>query len=191
MSSFEYLLLFAAVILGLAVSELAIATHRLVNTSERVRWDWLTPLAAVVVFLKIVTQWWSWYSAETLPGGLRFEMFIGVIIGGVMLFLLAAMVLPEASHNGAEVNLARHYERVRTRFWLMSAAHWVVMTAVSTWAQIAIGGARYSGFSVVYLIVPVTAALAFIRNRWVHTLALLGLIALYFAQFYGQQLGHA
>ena len=74
-------------------------------------------------------------------------MFIGVIIGGVMLFLLAAMVLPEASHNGAEVNLARHYERARTRFWLMSAAHWVVMTAVSTWAQIAIGGARYSWVS--------------------------------------------
>ncbi len=191
MSPFEYLLLFAAVILGLAVSELAIASHRLVNASERVRWDWLSPLAAIVIFLKIVTQWWTWYSAESLPGGLRFEMFIGVIIGGVMLFLLAAMVLPEASHGAATVDLAAHYQRIRRRFWLLFAAHWAVMTAVSTWAQIAVGGARYSGVSVVYLIVPVTAGLAFVRPRWIHGLALVALGGLYVAQFYGQQLGHS
>jgi len=190
MASFEYLLLFAAVILGLAVSELAIATHRLVNTNERVRWDGLAPLAASVVFLKIITQWWSWYAAESLPGGLRFEMFIGVIVGGVLLFLLAAMVLPEASHGNAEVNLAHHFERVRRRFWLTFAAHWVVATAVSIWAQVALAGAHFSPFSWAYLMVPVTVGLALVRSRWIQALALIGMNALYLMQFYGQQLGH-
>lgn len=142
-SPFEYLLLFAAVILGLAVSELAIASHRLFNASERVRWDWLSPLAAALVFLQIITQWWSWYSAQTFPGGLRFEMFIGVIVGGVLLFLPAAMVLPEVSHGAGPILLASHYERVRRRFWMVFTLHWVVVTAVSAWAKVALGGAAH------------------------------------------------
>jgi hypothetical protein len=189
MSPFEYLLLFAAVILGLAISELAIATHRLVSAGARVRWDWLAPLAAIVVFLKIITQWWAWYAAEALPGGLRFEMFIGVVIGGVLLFLLAATALPVA-HGPVEISLADHYQQVRRRFWLLFAAHWVVVTAVSTWAQVSLVGARYSGPSWGYLVVPAALALAFIRSWWLHGLALLTFTGLYVTQFFGQQLVH-
>ncbi|MFN8582771.1 MAG: hypothetical protein U0163_17570 [Gemmatimonadaceae bacterium] len=188
MTPFEYLLLFAAIILGLAVSELAIACHRLVGASARVRWDWLSPLAAILVFLKIITQWWSWYAAQSLPGGLRFEMFIGVIVGGVLLFLLAAMALPDVRESNTEVNLAEHYERVRRRFWLLFAVHWVVVTAVSTWAQVVVAGAHFSGVSLVYLIVPVAVALAYVRSRWLHGAALLGLGTLYIVQFLGRQL---
>lgn len=86
MSPFEYLLLFAAVILGLAISELALASHRLVSASDRVEWDWLSPMAATVIFLKIVTQWWSWYAAQFFPGGLRFEMFIAVVLAACCCF---------------------------------------------------------------------------------------------------------
>jgi len=189
MSPFEYLLLFAAVILGLAVSELAIATHRLVSAGARVRWGWLAPLAAIVAFLKIITQWWAWYAGESLPGGLHFEMFVGVVFGGVLLFLLAATALPE-THNTAEIDLADHYQQVRRRFWLLFAAHWVVATAVSIWAQVSLAGAHYSGFTWAYLVVPVALALAFIRSRWLHGMALLAFTGLYVAQFFGQQLVH-
>ena len=187
MEPFEYQLLFAAVILGLAISELALSVHRLVSASDRVHWDWLAPLAAVLVFLKIITQWWSWYAAQALHGGLRFEMFIAVMGGGVLLFLLAAMVLPDVKH-GDSVNLAHYYERVRRRFWVLLTLHWLVATAVSVWAQVAVGGARFSFASPVYLIVLLTLGLAFIRARWVHGLALLALCGLYLAQFFGQQL---
>lgn len=37
MSPFEYLLLLASVILGLAVSDLAMSTHRLLDAGRRVR----------------------------------------------------------------------------------------------------------------------------------------------------------
>ena len=38
MGAFEYLLLFAAVILGLAISDLAISLHLLLNAGKKVKW---------------------------------------------------------------------------------------------------------------------------------------------------------
>jgi hypothetical protein len=55
MGQFEYLLILASVILGLAVSDIAVSLNRLLEV--RVRWDWLAPLAAVLAFLKITAQW--------------------------------------------------------------------------------------------------------------------------------------
>ena len=187
MTPFEYLLMFAAVILGLAVSELAIKCHRLTAHGTPVRWDWLSPLAAFVVLLKIITQWWSWYGAQLLPGGLRFEMFIVVVIGAVLLFLLAAVALPETGHADG-VDLRQYYETTRRRFWLLFAAHWALATALSIWAEVVVGGAIYSGLSFTYLVVPVSVAMAFIRYRWMHGLVLAALAVVYTAQFFGQQL---
>ena len=81
MAPFEYLLLFAAVVLGLAVCELAIGLNRLLAFGGAVKWDWLTPLAALLAFLKIVTQWWNWHGAVALAAGMTFEMYLLVLVG--------------------------------------------------------------------------------------------------------------
>ena len=47
MSPFEYLLAFAAVVLGLATSDLAMSLNKLLNAGSRVRWGLLAPLAAL------------------------------------------------------------------------------------------------------------------------------------------------
>ena len=90
MSPFEYLLTFAAIVLGLAVTDLAMGLSRLLHAGSRVTWGLLTPLAAIVVFLKIISQWWTWYAAQSMAQTASFEMFIVVMIGAVLLFLLAA-----------------------------------------------------------------------------------------------------
>src|SRR5437773_12112439 len=105
MSPFEYLLLFAAIVLGLAISDLAISLHRLLNAGGRVRWGLLSSLAAILVFLKIVTQWWTWYAAQSVARALSFEMFIGVMIGAVLLFLMAAAALPGVDEGQEVVDL--------------------------------------------------------------------------------------
>ena len=70
MAPFEYLLLFASVVLGLALAELAVGVNRLLRDWDRVKWDWLAPLAAILAFLKIVTQWWIWHGVERFAAGL-------------------------------------------------------------------------------------------------------------------------
>ena len=184
---FEYLLLFAAVILGLAVCDLAVSLHRLLGAGARVKWDWLAPLAALLVFLKIVTQWWSWYGAARIASGLTFEMFLGVLVSVTLLFLMGAAALPDATDEPV-IDLRTHYEAVSRRYWLLFAIHWTLATVISIWAQVQIAGARLSLASPVYLIVPLALSLAITRQRWWHALCLIGLTALYLGQFFGRAL---
>jgi len=190
LGAFEYLLMFAAVILGLAVSDVVVSLHRLLGAGDRVRWDVLAPMAALVAFLKIVTQWWSWFATAQIARGLTFEMFLGVLVAVVMMFLLAAAALPDELGEGP-VDLAAHYQRVARRYWLLFAGEIALMTGVDIWAQMAIAHARFNPatlLSPVFAIIPAAVVLAFVRNRWLHAIALAGLIVLYLTQFLGRSL---
>jgi hypothetical protein len=187
MGPFEFLLLFAAIILGLAVADLAMSLHRLLSAGARVAWDWLAPLAAVIAFLKIVTQWWSWFGVEKIAAGLTWEMFLTVLVGAVLLFLLAAAAFPDDMPEGS-IDLRAHWAAVSRRWWILFVIHWVLINAVSIWAQMQIEHARFAMASPAYLVLPVAVSLIFIRNRWWQTLWLVGLAVVYLAQFYGQVL---
>jgi hypothetical protein len=186
---FEYLLLFAAIVLGLAIADLAMSIHRLLAAGTRVKWDWLAPLAALVAFLKIVTQWWSWFDVGRIANGLTFEMFLVVLIASILLFLLTAAALPD-DFGERSVDLRAYYASVSRRFWLLFAAHWTLITGVTFWAQIMIAKARIDWISPVWLVLPVALSLAFTRNRVWHTIGLIGFAGVYIAQYAGQSLVH-
>ena len=162
--------------------------HRLLNKGDRIKWNILSPLAAAVAFLKIVTQWWSWYSAGKLARSLTFEMFVGVIVGAVLLFLLAATSLPDVTEAEDVLDMSNYYRKTQRRFWLLFAAHWTVVNGVSLWAQMQIEGAHLSLASPVFLIGPAAVVMAFVRVRWLHAACFIGLIFLYLTQFHGQHL---
>jgi hypothetical protein len=187
---FEYLLLFAAIILGLAITDVSVSLHRLLGAGRRVRWDWLAPLAAIVAVLKIVTQWWTWYGAERLAGGLTFEMFVGVVTGAILLFLMAAAALPDDTHGEGVIDLRVWYASVFRRYWLLFLAHWLLMTGVSVWAQVVIGKARFDAMSPALLMAPAALSLVLIKNRWWQTLGLVGFAALYLLNNLGKPLTH-
>ncbi len=188
MGQFEYLLLFASVILALAVTDLAISLNRLLEAGEKVRWDWLAPLAASVAFLKIVTQWWTWFGAEPVARGLTFGMFLGVLVGTVLLFLMASAALPSAIDE-AGLNMRDYYHEVSRRFWLLFAAHWVVSTGTTIWIEASVAHDHLSLASPAFLLVPTALILAFVNNRLLHTTALMVLGGLYLGQSFGHLLG--
>ncbi len=188
MGAFEYLMVFTAVILGLAVCDLAVSLHRLLSAGQRVRWDWLAPLAALVAFLKIVTQWWTFFNAGPLAKGLTFEMFLGVLVASVLLFLLAADALPDEASEGW-IDLREHYATIQRRFWLLFATQWLLLTAVSTWAQVAIEKAHLDLLSPAWLVLPAALLLVLWKNRWWQTIGLAGFAVVYVAQHFGQHLG--
>ena len=186
MNPFEYLLVLAAVVLGLGLSDLAVSLNRLLEAGKRVTWDWLAPLAALVAFLKVVAQWWNWFDASALAKGLTFGMYLSVLGSAVLLFLLCAAALP-SEIGEAQVDLADYFGRVRRRYWLLFAAQWGVATGVSLWAQIAIEGARFT-LSPFYLILPAAMVMAFVRARWLQALAFVALIALFATELFGRSL---
>jgi len=187
--AFEYLLLFTAIILGLAVSDLAMSLHRLLGAGGRVKWDWLAPLAALVAFLKIVTQWWSWHAAEQLAGAVTFEIFLMLLAAAVLLFLLAAAALPDEAPAGERIDLAAHYAAVRRRYWGLFLAQWLIGNAASAWIQVAATHARFDPWQPAYLVVLLIGSMILIRNRAWQTVGLIVFVAIYLAQSFGQRLG--
>ena len=188
MGPFEYLLLFVSVIFGLAISDLGMSLHRLLGAGPRVRWDALAPLAALVAFLKIASQWWSWFSDVSIARGFTWEMFLGLLAGAMMLFLMAAAALPDEAPADATIDLAQHWESVRRRYWILFLGHWLVANAVSIWAQVSIAHARWR-FDWPYLLGLVILSLILIRNRWWQGLCLAGLVVIYVGQFFGHARG--
>ena len=59
MRPLEYLLLFQCIILGLAVGDLARSLHRLLTAGARVKWDWLAPLAALMILVSAAALLWK------------------------------------------------------------------------------------------------------------------------------------
>jgi hypothetical protein len=187
MKPFEYMLLLAAVMLGLALSDLAISVQRLLNVWGRVRWGWLAPLAATLAFVKILTQWWAWFGADQLASGVTFEMFAGVLLSAGLLFLLAATSLPdEVGEHG--IDLRAYYATVSRRYWILFLLQIVVANGVSLWTVSRVEGAHISLSTPLLALLPLIVALCVFRNRWFQGAALVGLLAAYVWQEFGRSL---
>jgi len=186
MSPFEYLLVLASVILGLAVCELAIGLNRLLRAGSRVRWDWAVPLAIFLVFLKIITQWWAWHAAARLGAGLTFEMFVATLVSATLLFLLAATPVPEAGEG--VIDLRAYYAAIMPRFWLLFLLHSLAAMGVALWVLVELAHTRPS-FSPLFLVVALPVALIFLRARWAQAMGLVGFSLFYLFQSAGQTLG--
>jgi hypothetical protein len=185
---FEYLLTFESIILGMAVSDLAKSLHRLLTAGTRVKWDWLAPLAAAMIFVKIVNMWWSRFTSGRVAGGLTFEMYLGVLMSTVLLYLISASALPDDVPSGP-IDLRAHYAAVSRRFWILFVAQGFVITLVTLWARHRLVGVPAPAFSPIDLIAPGALSLIFIRNRAWHAVCLLGLCVFYVVQFFGRPLG--
>ena len=186
MGEFEYLLLFAAVVLGLAISDLAISLHRLLNRAQRVRWDGLSLMAAALAFERIVIQWWTWHAAASIVTGFTFGMFLGILVSATLLFLQAAVALPDGETD--DIDLKTYYAQTFRRYWLLFAAQWLTLNIVSTWAQHSIARAHISFMSPLLLIFPAAIALAFLPNRIVQALGLGSFLIFYTVALFGQPL---
>jgi hypothetical protein len=179
--------MFASIILAMAVGDVITSLNRLLSAGARIRWDWLSPLAATLAFLKIVKQWWAWFGGASFAGGMTFGMFLGVLVSAVLLFLLAASALPDSLDEGTD--LRDYYHATARRFWLLFAAHVAVEFAIADWLQVSLLHARFTLNSPLYLLPLVGVALAIWRQRTLHTIGLLALIGLYAGHSFTHVLG--
>jgi hypothetical protein len=187
-SPFDYLLILAAVILGLAVSDLVLSLQRLLAAGRRVRWDWLSPALALIALLKIMTLWWSWYVVGPIAKGVTFEMYLGEIGATVLLFLMSASALPdEVGPEG--IDLRAWFETSRRRFWSLFLLHWVSAAAVSIWIQVVLAHRVFDPMTPIWLVIPAAGSLIVVANRWWQTLGVLGFSALYLWEGFGRTLG--
>ena len=120
MSLVERVDVLVAIVLGLGLAELGTSFHRLMRAGKRVRWDWMSPALAFMMLLEIVQFWWlsqGWYANAT---ELRLLDFLPRLILLLLIYLLAAAVLPdEVPEEG--IDLRTFYVDTSRYFWALIA----------------------------------------------------------------------
>ena len=113
-------------------------------------------------------------------------MFLTVLVGTMLVFLIAATPLPEVAEDG--VDLRRHWDRVGKRYWTLFLVHWLLSTGVSLWAQVMILHRALNLWTPVMLVGPALLVLIFVRNRWVQAIGILVFAGLFLWQSGGTTL---
>lgn len=108
MDAFSYLSVLLSIILGLAITQLLQAAGRLIRGRDLVRFWWPPMLWAAVLLVIAVQMWWSMFGLRTHTTW-SFLTFLVVLLQTVTLYMMTALVLPEAVEAG--VDLRAHYER--------------------------------------------------------------------------------
>jgi hypothetical protein len=117
--AFEYALGIFAVLIGLAVADLAGSFHRLLRYKKQVRWDPLTLLAATYALCMAVYMWFDIWGVRNFSATRHFYFYTGLVVLLFILYLIAAAALPDEA-SGA-VDLREYYMQNRRHFWSLVA----------------------------------------------------------------------
>lgn len=168
----EGALVFASIIVGVAVTDLLTSFHRLLRSRGHVRWDFIPLWVALSVLLTLVQVWWGLAGDEQVS--LTIRAFLPTLAVLIILFLLAAAVLPdEATPEG--VDLRAFYNEHQRTIWVLYAAALAVLIARNSARTLLEGGTwsmvvdRGLGDVIVLFIM---ISLAVFRARWWHVVGL-------------------
>lgn len=193
MSLFEFTFGLSAVILGLALTQMAGALHRLAIAGRRVTWAVEPLLLAALIFTVLVSVWlfqWAQRDVQTTTIGLMMLQALKLLFP----FLGAAFVLPDQVPESGLVNLYDHYERTRRytygaliagllMFWIHDVIQWAIAPLGDDpfrWTTALAEGP--------WLFVVIYATLIVVRNRWFNRIVLTGALAFWLWQVAGQRL---
>ena len=150
---------------GLAIADMAMSLHRLLSNRKRVRWDWVAPLAALVILIELFNLWWSWRSFA----GDSMADLAPYFIVLVLLFLAAATTLPdEVPAEG--LDLGRYFDEKRSYFWTVYGIYITIWIGMWTIGDIRKGlslGELLRQYYFDYPWIVVCFAMVFVRRRWV------------------------
>lgn len=171
MDTFEYITAIIAVVIGLAIADMATSLHRLLRHRKVVRWDWVAPLAALMILAELFNLWWRW------PG------FAGKTIGEVvpyfaeliLIYLAASSTLPdEIPANG--IDLGRYFDENRGYFWFVYASYvavYMVLTTIKGLQHGLTASNLWSQYYVDYPWIVIAFGMIFVRPRWISGVFLL------------------
>ena len=173
----EHMLIFASIIVGVAVTDQMISLNRLLRARRRVKWDWAVPVVALLALLTVLQIWWS--IAQPSEGPITIGQFLPTLVELILLFLLCSATLPdEVPADG--LSLRTFYHEQGSYIWALyaSALAWAFATGQIDRAA----AGKWSVAELVdnvpdLVILALMISLIFVRRRWWHALAMLAFAA--------------
>jgi hypothetical protein len=171
MDTFEYITAIVAVMIGLAIADMATSLHRLLRHRKVVRWDWVAPVAALMILAELFNLWWQWHGFTGKTIGEVVPYFAELIL----IYLAACITLPdEVPANG--IDLGHYFDENRTYFWFVYPAYVAVfmgLKAISGLQHGRTASELWSENYIDYLWIVVGFGMIFVRQRWISGLLLL------------------
>ena len=155
--------------------------HRLLRARKRVRWDWLPLATALLILFATLQFWWAFFdiwrsSAQFTLGG-----FLAPFTSLLMLFFCASAALPDdCPAEGPD--LKAYYLENRTYFWTLFLLLAMSATATAVSRRVTPETAvtdviRWTLTDGNLTLVVIAAVLILTKNRWVHSVLVLFILA--------------
>jgi hypothetical protein len=191
MSPFEYIFALISVLVGLAIADLATSLHRLLQSRDRVQWDWLPLTAAFLAILAVLDIWWGLYGTQEATFYQSLAGFLPLAAQLFLLFLINAAALPNKVPQDG-IKLQSFYEDNSSYFWSLFAVYVFVVTVhqssfrlMADWDFIAILTRSLPNLIILALYI----SLATIKNRVFHMVIVPVLLIWYVIEWSGRTLG--
>lgn len=168
MSSFEYLSVFVAVIMGLAVTRLLGAVGSCLRQRDSIQGHWVHSLWALNVLIYVVSLWWALFAWNQLSEW-NYFLFLFIVLYAIVLYLLTDVLYPDQITPG--LDLEAHFIKHRTPFfWLLLIAVLIDIpeTIMKDQAGLRPIPTSYWVLHVVWMIIPPVGLLT--ANRRVHAM---------------------
>jgi hypothetical protein len=178
--AFEYALGIFAVLIGLAVADIASSLHRLLRNKTQVRWDPLALLAALYALCMAVYMWFDIWGVRHFDATRHFFFYLCLVAELFILYLIAAASLPDET---GQTDLRAYYAGNRCHFWSLVVLFQFLYCAFGVYFSRGEPADLPSGL-VLWMWIQMTApliislALLAMKSRAAHCLGLLALFAI-------------
>jgi hypothetical protein len=185
--AFEYATGLFAVLIGLAVVDIATSFHRLLRSKASVRWDPLALMAALYALCLVVAMWFDLWGVRHFDATRNFLFYLSFIAEFLILFLVAAASLPDEAHY--DVDLRDYYAATRRYFWTLLIFFQVLYSVDGLYFSRGEPGDTPRGIIIaltILMLVPlvISIVLALSKSRLVHYIGL-GMLFVVMVLHYG------
>jgi hypothetical protein len=179
MEAFDYAMGLVSIVVGIAMSDLAVSFHKLFRHRRTISWDARTLLAAALTFVVLFSMWFDIWAVHGRPEILNYPFLLSIIVELVLLFLMATAVLPDEPPPNED--LAIFYDENARSIWtffllfqISYVGHWFYFKLTSPSYDLHHMLARLPAV----LMVPVVAAVLVLvpRQRRLHLILITSLL---------------
>jgi hypothetical protein len=192
MEAFDYAMGLVSIVVGIAISDLALSFHKLFRHRRTLSWDARTLLAAALTFVVLFSMWFDLWAVHGRPEILNYPFLLSIIVELVLLFLMATAVLPDEPLPNDD--LATFYDNNARSIWtffllfqISYVGHWLYFKMTSPSYELDPMLARLPEV----LMVPVAAGALVLmpRRRMLHLILITSLLIYWLVTYSDNRIG--
>ena len=123
MGVFEYIGVLISVIMGLAITHLAVGTSKLIQCRDTAKQYLPHALWTLNILLHILMIWWSMFWWSGLEDW-KAHYYLGITLYAIVLFLMAAMLYPYDMEH--DIDVEAYFFRNRRWFFALMIVAWLL-----------------------------------------------------------------